>query len=82
MIHDSKMLKVTTTLTIDVEVLRAVEVRAARSGKSESEVIEEALRPYLGLDLLDTLWSRNSMDQSEGMTLAVEAQQATRRRKR
>ena len=31
------------------EVLRAVKVRAARSGKGDSEVIEEALRRDLGL---------------------------------
>ncbi|MGH3090955.1 MAG: CopG family transcriptional regulator, partial [Gaiellaceae bacterium] len=50
------MPKVRTTLTIDDEVLRAVKVRAARSGKGDSEVIEEALRRELGLDLLERLW--------------------------
>lgn len=46
------MTKVRTTLTIDPEVLRAVKLRAARLGKGDSDVIEEALRRDLGLDLL------------------------------
>ena len=50
------MPKVRTTLTVDADVLRAVKVRAARTGKGDSEVIEEALRRDLGLDLLERLW--------------------------
>jgi hypothetical protein len=73
------MPKTRTTLTVDAEVLRAVKVRAARTGKADSEVIEEALRRYLGLDLLDRLWSRNDMGEQEAVDLAVEAQHAVRR---
>lgn len=76
------MAKMRTTLTIDEDVLRAVKVRAARTGKGDGEVIEEALRQHLGLDLLDRLWARNDLDEDEAMSLAVEAQHATRRRKR
>lgn len=74
--------KVRTTLTIDEEVLRAVKVRAARTGKGDSELIEEALRRDLGLDLLDRLWARNRLAEDEAIQLAVEAQHATRRRRR
>ena len=76
------MSKTRTTLTIDEETLRAVKVRAARTGKGDSEVIEEALRRHLGLDLLDRLWARNVLDEDEAVDLAVEAQHATRPRKR
>jgi predicted CopG family antitoxin len=76
------MPKTRTTLTIDDEVLRAVKVRAARSGKGDSEVIEEALRRDLGFDLLDRLWARNSLSEEEAMQLAVEAQRAARRGRR
>lgn len=69
---------VRTTLTIDDEVLRAVKHTAARGGKRESEVIEEALRHELGLDLLDELWSRNAMSEKQATDLAVEAQHKTR----
>ncbi len=74
------MPKVRTTLTIDDEVLRAVKVRAARTGKRDSEVIEEALRRELGLDLLEKLWARNDLTEDEATTLAVEAQHSTRPR--
>ena len=76
------MTKTRTTLTIDEETLRAVKVRAARTGKGDSEVIEEALRRHLGLDLFDRLWARNDLDEDEAVDLAVEAQHATRPRKR
>jgi hypothetical protein len=76
------MTKVRTTLTVDAEVLRAVKVRAARSGKGDSEVIEDALRRDLGLDLLDRLWAANDLAESDSLALAVEAQHETRRRQR
>ena len=76
------MAKTRTTLTIDEEVLRAVKVKAARTGKADGEVIEEALRRDLGLDLLDEMWSRSGLAEDEAIALAVEAQHATRRSKR
>ena len=76
------MPKTRTTLTIDEAVLRAVKVRAARTGKGDSEVIEEAVRAHLGLDLLDRLWKRNDMGEEDAVALAVEAQHASRRRRR
>jgi hypothetical protein len=74
------MTKTRTTLTIDEEVLRAVKVRAARTGKGESEVIEEAVRRDLGLDLMERLWSRNDMSEEKAMELALEAQKDARRK--
>jgi hypothetical protein len=76
------MSKTRTTLTIDEDVLRAVRVRAARTGQGDSAVIEAALRRDLGLDLLDRLWARNNLQEGEAMELAVEAQHRTRRAKR
>ena len=72
------MPRVRTTLTIDEQVLRAVKVRAARSGKGDSEVIEEALRRDLGFDLLERLWQRAEIGEEDALELAVEAQHATR----
>jgi hypothetical protein len=76
------MAKVRTTLTIDDAVLTAVKVRAARTGRGDSEVIEEALRRDLGLDLLDRLWERSELSEEEASRLAVEAQHKTRPRRR
>ncbi|MCC7076865.1 MAG: ribbon-helix-helix protein, CopG family [Acidimicrobiia bacterium] len=76
------MAKTRTTLTIDEDILRAVKVRAARTGKGDSEVIEDAVRQALGLDLLDRLWARNDLDETAAVEVAVEAQHRTRRRTR
>ena len=76
------MPKVRTTLTIDEDVLRAVKVRGARMGKGDSEVIEQALRRELGLDLLDRLWQSNDLTEDEATMLAVEAQHKTRNARR
>jgi hypothetical protein len=76
------MAKVRTTLTIDESVMRAVKLRAARTGRGDSNVIEESLRRDLGLDLLERLWERNQLSEEEATGLAVEAQHKTRRRLR
>jgi hypothetical protein len=76
------MAKVRTTLTIDEEVLRAVKVRGARTGKGDSEVIEEALRGALGFDLLERIWARNDdLTEDDAMALALEAQEHVRRQR-
>jgi plasmid stability protein len=75
------MAKVRTTLTIDDSVMRAVKVRAARTGRGDSEVIEESLRRDLGLDLLERLWEHSELPEDEATALAVEAQHKTRRRR-
>ena len=72
------MAKVRTTLTIEDEVLRAVKIRAARTGRGDSEVIEDALRRELGLSLLERLWARAELEPAEAMELALEAQHSTR----
>lgn len=76
------MSKTRTTVTIDEDVLRAVKLRAASSGRGDSEVIEEALRAQLGLDFLDAMWARASLGDEDAAALAVEAQHKTRRRRR
>ena len=73
------MSKVRTTVTLDERVLTAVKVKAARLGKGDSELIEEALRRDLGLDVLDRLWAVNDMTEEEATSLAVEAQHEIRK---
>jgi hypothetical protein len=73
------MPKARTTVTLDEQVLRAVRIKAARSGRRDSEVIEEALRRDLGLDVLERIWASADLDEDEAMRLAVEAQHESRR---
>ena len=76
------MAKTRTTVTLDERVMRAVRVKAARTGRRDSDVIEEALRRELGFDVLERMWERADMDEDEAMKLAVETQHESRRSKR
>jgi hypothetical protein len=74
-----EMAKVQMTLTVDEDVMRAVRIAAARTGKDDSQMIEDALRRDLGVDLLSRMRTRSQMSEDDAMALAVEAQHATRR---
>jgi gamma-glutamyl:cysteine ligase YbdK (ATP-grasp superfamily) len=77
------MPKARTTLTVDEEVLRAVRIKAARTGKRDSEVIEESLRRDLGFDELEQIWARvKPAPEKEGLDLAVAEQHEMRRERR
>jgi Ribbon-helix-helix protein, copG family len=73
------MPKSRTTVTLDEQVLRAVRIKAARTGRRDSEVIEAALRRDLGLDLIERFWSSADLNEEEAMRVAVEAQHESRR---
>jgi hypothetical protein len=65
------MSKARTTVTLDEDVFRAVKIKAARTGKRDSQVIEESLRRDLGLDDLDEIWARVSpAPEAAGLELA------------
>lgn len=74
------MPKLRTTVTLDERVLRAVRVKAARTGRRDSDVIEEALRRDLGLEVLERAWAGAQLTEDEAMQLAVETQHKTRPR--
>jgi gamma-glutamyl:cysteine ligase YbdK (ATP-grasp superfamily) len=77
------MPKTRTTVTLQEDVIRAVKIKAARSGMRDSEVIEDSLRRDLGLDALDELWARvKPAAEGEGMELATAELHAMRREKR
>lgn len=71
-----------TTLYADEDLLRAMRVRAAREDKADYQVFEEAMRSYLGLDVLDRIWSRDPLPEDEAMALANEGVRASRARER
>ena len=75
----SPMAKRKTTVYLDEDVLRQARIQAARTGKKDSEVIEEALRRYLGMDILDAVWARSDLDERAALELAYEALDAVRR---
>ena len=72
-----------TTVYIDEELLRTAKVRAARSGKRDYEVFEDALRAYLEFDeLIERVRSKSDLSEEEAIELAnaeVRAHRAERR---
>lgn len=73
-----------TTVYIDEELLRAAKVAAARSGKREYEVFEEALQRHLGFaGAVDRIWAGIAPDQApsedEAARIASEELAAVRR---
>ncbi|MFV2061940.1 MAG: hypothetical protein ACC726_00320 [Chloroflexota bacterium] len=70
------------TLYVDETVLRATRVRAARSDKRDSEVVEDALRSYLGFDAVERVWARSELNEGEALRLAVAETRAVRGKKR
>jgi len=59
-----------TTVYLDEELLRAAKVAAARAGKRDYQVLEEALRAYLGLELLERVGARSKLKEDQALDLA------------
>jgi predicted transcriptional regulator len=49
--------KVKVTYVLDDEIARATRLRAAKTDRRDSEIVEDALREYLGIGLLERLWA-------------------------
>jgi hypothetical protein len=64
------MAKRKTTVYIEDDLLRAAKVSAARRGKKDYEVFEEALRAYLGFEVLEAVWARSDLDEKKSLDLA------------
>ncbi|MCL4078705.1 hypothetical protein MX659_03695 [Coriobacteriia bacterium Es71-Z0120] len=76
------MAKTKTTIYLDEDVLRSARIYAARLGKRDYEVVEEALREYLGVSALENAWRSADMAPDEALALAVAETHAERRAKR
>ena len=75
-----EMAKTKTTIYIDADVMRAARILAARSGRRDSEVVEDALREYAGLAVVERVRDRNrDLSAEEALALASEELHALRR---
>lgn len=72
------MAKRKTTIYIEDEVLRAVKVWAARTDRRDYEVVEDALRAFLGFRLLEDIGQRSGLTEDEAQKLAYEELDAAR----
>ena len=55
---------------------------AARTGKTEAEIVERAVQRLALPPILDRLWDRATLSEDEAMALAVEETRAVRARRR
>jgi hypothetical protein len=78
----SKATKRKVTLYLDEDVLRAARVRAARTDKRDSEVVEDALRSYLGFEAVERIWARSTLSEDDAMALSVSETHAVRAERR
>jgi hypothetical protein len=76
------MAKRKATFYVDEDVLRATRVRAARGDQRDSDVVEQALRVFLGFDLVERIWARSDLSEDQAMELAVEEIHAMRAERR
>jgi hypothetical protein len=70
-----------TTVYVEEELLRNARVAAARTGKRDSDILEEALRSYLGVDVLERVWAKSDLDESQALELAYDELHKERRRR-
>ena len=68
-----------TTVYLEADLLRAAKVWAARTGRKDYEVMEEALRSYLGLEVIENVWARSDLSEDEALKLAYTELHDTRR---
>ncbi len=73
------MAKKKTTVYIDEDLLRAAKVMAARNGVREYQILEDALRRYLGWEGIRNAWSRSDLSEDQALDLAYEELHAARR---
>lgn len=77
------MPKTRTTVSLDEDIFRAVKIKAARTGKRDSQVIEESLRRDLGLDDLAEIWAKvTPAGEVEGQKIAAAELRAARKERR
>jgi predicted transcriptional regulator len=87
------MVKQKTTVYIDSDVLTATKAAALTSKRTESAIIEEALRSYLSSargeavkdelrDLLDRVARTSDLDEEAALSMAVDEVHAVRRERR
>ena len=73
------MAKAKTTVYVDPEVLRAARIMAARTGRRDSDIVEEALRSYLGMEVVYRVRERSTLSADEAEALAYSELHASRK---
>lgn len=80
-LYNVGMTKEKLTVYLDPEVAQAMRVSAGRRSMKDSELVEEALRAWLGITALERLESEATLDWEEALELAVRVQHESRERR-
>lgn len=59
-------------------MIQAVQVVASRRGRDQSQVVEDALRDYLGLAIVEEVRRSSDLSEAEALALADEEKHAAR----
>ena len=73
------MVRRKTTVYLDEDVVRASRVLAARTGQHEYEIVNAALRSFLGLAAVERVWARSPLTDEQAAALAYGELRAMRR---
>ncbi len=68
-----------TTVYMEEDLLKAAKIVAVRTGKKEYEILEDALRQYLGLSVIETVWRRSGLREDQALRLAYKELHAARK---
>lgn len=69
-------------MALDEKVIQELHATAGRLGVSEDEVVEEAVRRFVSLEVLDEVWTRNHLPEDEAAALATAELRAMRAERR
>jgi hypothetical protein len=67
-----------TTVYLDEGLLRSAKILAARTDRKEYEVLEAALRQYLGDDVLERVWAASDLTDERALDVAYDELDAMR----
>jgi predicted transcriptional regulator len=67
------------TVYVEEELLRGAKILAARTDRRDSEVLEDALRKYLGVEVLERIWERGGLSEDEALEIAYRELDAARK---
>ena len=82
-VYNADMAKEKLTVYLSPDIARSMRVSAARRGIKDSDLIEEALKEWLGIAASARSWARNTdLTAEQAMELALEAQREVREERR
>lgn len=59
-------------INLDPELREKVRLLAARTGRTDTEIMREALRTYLGLGVVESVRARSDIPEAEALELAYD----------